>query len=208
MKIASFIKSKRHLLKYIVFVFTGLAIYFVYDYFRVTVPNQIILETIQIDTENVNNKMDQLMNEISRKIVVVSANLDSKTNNYLFNLPMVCLAWRRLNFEPIVLIVSSKLSQINKLANKSIEYLKFFNVKIVNVEAPSNYETMTGMLSRLFIGLLPDELAAANDFLITSDSDLYPINKEYYNILNNDAIKAWNAFCCGVFQHENNHYEM
>lgn len=110
--------------------------------------------------------------------------------------------------EKIVLIVSSKSSQINRLANKSIEYLKLFNIKIAYIEAPSNYETMTGMLSRLFVGLLPDDFAAANDFIITSDSDLYPVNKEYYNLLNSNALVAWNAYCCGVFKHEKKYYEM
>jgi hypothetical protein len=145
------------------------------------------------------------MNDINKKMVVVSANLES---NYSFNLPMVCLAWRRLNIEPIVFIVTSNSSKINKSGNKTIEYLKLFNIKIVNVESPKNYELMTAMLSRLFVGLLPANLASENDFIITSDSDLYPVNNNFYNTINNDALKVWNANCCGIFKHENKSYQM
>jgi len=91
---------------------------------------------------------------------------------------------------------------MDKLVNKSIEYLRLLKVKMVNVNSPKNYETMIGMLSRLFNGLLPDDLVSPNDFVITTDSDLYPIKKDFYNILNTNAISIENAGCCGEFKHE------
>lgn len=100
-KVNDLLKTKRYLLRYIfVFIFS-LCVYFAYDYYRVTIPDKIILETIQFDADDIKNKMGPLLNEIARKYVVVSSNLESKANTYLFNLPMVCMAWRRLNFEPV-----------------------------------------------------------------------------------------------------------
>jgi len=40
---------------------------------------------------------------------------------------------------------------------------------------------MTGMLARLFIGVV-DEMLSDNDFIFQTDADLLPINKIYYTI--------------------------
>lgn len=105
------------------------------------ISNQIVSTTTIHQTRNKENKSNALMIKIAKKFVVISSNLDSNKNAYLFNLPMVCMSWRRLNFEPIVLIIWSKLSRINNLANKTIEYLRLFNIQIKFIRAPSNYES-------------------------------------------------------------------
>lgn len=194
-----------------VILFFSLYFNFPYEYYKVIVPIETLLDTTHYDPHHLENKQDPLtLHDIPQKIVIISLNFNhfSKNANFIFHLPMVCLAWRRIHFKPIVLLVTSELSRMDKLVNKSIEYLRLLNIKTVNVKSPKNYETMIGMLSRLFSGLLPDDLVSPNDFVITTDSDLYPINKDFYNILNTNAITIWSAGCCGGFKHENKSYEM
>ena len=64
------------------------------------------------------------------------------------------------------------------------------------------------MVVRNFAGIILN--ISDSDFIMTSDSDLYPINKKYYEIANynNESIYIWNAFCCGNFIHENESYQM
>ena len=208
MQIRSFIFKKRNLL-FVLFIL--LCLYFPNDFFtKVTAPTETILEEINYDPNLLENKLDPLAShDFPQKVVIISVNFNhfSKNANFMFHLPMVCLAWRRLSYKPILFLVTSELSRLNKLVNKSIEYLQLLNVKMVNVNSPKNYETMISMLSRLFNGLLPDDLVGPNDFVITSDADLYPINKDYYNILNTNEITVWNAECCGEFKHKNKTYE-
>jgi len=152
--------------KYFSILLLFIFIYYIFEslskYQNHTIENSLFFkDEIQIEKINYKGEFSSLMNDINKKMVVVSANLES---NYSFNLPMVCLAWRRL--------------------------------------------LMTAMLSRLFVGLLPANLASENDFIITSDSDLYPVNNNFYNTINNDALKVWNANCCGIFKHENKSYQM
>lgn len=189
-------KSKK--INFIIITFLVLVIIFIYDVFE----NRALI----LNGKN-SNTFDSLTNEIGRKYVLLSANIETN-NNYMFNIPMVCLSWRRLNYEPIVLIVYSDLSNINVLTNKTIEYLDLFNIKKILIKSPNQYDLLIGMLSRLFAGSLPDSLISKNDFIITSDSDLYPISSTYFNIENSDSIVVWNGFCCGTFKYENKNYEV
>lgn len=174
------------------------------------IPYFLIIDRyqIRINIDSLNDiSYDVLLNSSNHKYVALSVNLNSFATNYIFNLPYVTLAWRRVGYEPIVLLINSSNVKSNPLSNKCLEYLNKFNIKIVNVEAPANYEILVGMLSRLFIGLLPD-FVQDNDFIITSDIDLIPINKDFYNILNKNDLVVWNAYCCGVFRYKNLDYTM
>jgi hypothetical protein len=145
-----------------------------------------------------------------QKFAIISASLESK-DNYMFNLPMVCLSWRRIGFEPIVLIVnsSSSSSSSNPQADLTIHYLNLFKIRIIFIQSLNEYEKIVSMLVRIFAGLILN--LSNNDILITSDSDLYPVNRKYYEIINNnnnESIYVWNAFCCGYFKHDNENYRM
>ena len=76
------------------------------------------------------------------------------------------------------------------------------------MESAPSYETLTAMISREMIGLLPDDLVSENDFVLTSDADLYPVDLNYYTTFNNYAVHVWNAGCCGSFNFKSEEYEM
>ena len=144
---------------------------------------------------------DSILHETPRKFSVISASLFSESD-YMFNLPFVALAWRRIGIEPIILLVKSNSTKPSELTNKTIEYLDKFKIKIVYIQSPDGYDVTVAMLSRLFVGLLSESTIKENDFILTSDADLIPINKNYYAIDNSNHIRAWNAFCCETFVFE------
>ena len=121
---------------------------------------------------------------------VLSVDLDTELDFYYFYLPITCLSWRLINYEPIVLAVTSKLTSSNDLANKSLEYLRILKIKVFFIKSVDYYEKMTGMLSRLFVGLLDDNEIADESLIFQTDSDLLPINKKFYqNFDKSDSLK-------------------
>ena len=139
-----------------------------------------------------------------KKFVLLSINPEIENDFYLFHIPLVCLAWKRINFEPIVIFIYSKKRPMNAQVSKvTLDYFHNFNITVIELETRCNFELMTSMVSRLFGGILPDSLVKDEDYIITSDADLYPIDYLYYRIENVTSIKSWNAFCCGVFEYNN-----
>ena len=155
-----------------------------------------------------NNNHKEISNS---RFAVISIDFETKLDFYLFYLPITCLSWRLINFEPIILAVISETTFSNKLVLKTIEYLNYFKFKIIYLKSEPNYSKMTGMLARLFIGVV-DELSD-NDFIFQTDADLLPINKIYYNRFDNtDLIKLFDVSSfqspIGGFNYKGIHYQM
>ena len=145
-----------------------------------------------------------------KKFCIMSLDANS-SQHYIFHLPITALSWRRIGFEPIVFIVHTNQSNVNNLDQTVIKNLRLIGVRVVYVQTFVAYEKITAMVIRLFCGLLPNDIVGEQDFIITSDTDLYPIKSSYYNhrlIDMNDQIIVWNAYCCGSFEHNNQKYTM
>lgn len=140
------------------------------------------------------------------KHVVISSYVDIKNDFYTFFLPITSMAWLKIGYQPIVILVSSDYSKLSQLGSKSVEYLKKLGVKLIQIESVPGYEKMTCMISRLFIGYI--DLLEDDDFVLTSDSDLIPIQKEFYSINKTDSIVILNANCCGSFEFNRKVYKM
>lgn len=164
--------------------------------------------------EILTNEDNNLEQEYARKYAVISTTIDLGRDFYLFYLPISALAWRRIGYEPIVILITDEIEENtsrlleNKLVRKTIDYLNVFNIKIYYLPTKTNYENYVGMLARIFVGALPSELVEDKDFIITTDTDLLPVDLGYYNLPNTNSIKILNAFCCGSFEHENVNYQM
>lgn len=76
----------------------------------------------------------------------------------------------------------------------------------IQVKTEPDFGVMTSMICRLFPGAI--DFLDDEDYVLTSDSDLIPIRKAYYQVQDYDAIGVWNGFCCGTFQLKNKTYEM
>ena len=149
----------------------------------------------------------------NKTFAIISINLDTNLEFYLFYLPMTCLSWRLVNYEPIIIAVTSNVTKSNKLATKTLEYLNLFQVKVILIESVANYEKMTGMLARLFVGLIKDDLISNNDIIFQTDADLIPINKKYYQSFDkSDSIKILDVSSfqspIGKFSYKMKSYQM
>jgi hypothetical protein len=148
-------------------------------------------------------------NEKFKNYSVLSVDFNTKLDWYVFYIPIVALAWRKIGFETIVLSVNSTEIKKNSSAAKTIEYLNLINIKIIHVNSVVGYEKMTGMLSRLLIGWI--DCIDDDAFVFTTDSDVIPIRKMYFNIENRDSILLLDAFHFGSFNYKNiqyKHYSM
>ena len=140
-------------------------------------------------------RKQQKSQQPNRGFAVISVNLDTDSDYYLFYLPIVCMSWRIVGFEPIVFAVFSERNEStivnNKLAKKTIEYLELFNVKLRYLKSLARYSKMSGMLARLLVGIVDDDLVKDDDFIFQTDADLLPINKKFYNRFDDstDSIK-------------------
>lgn len=180
----------KHLKKNLFLLFIPLLIYVSYSFRGIILENQPIR---------------------SGRYAVISLDLDTDLDFYLFYLPITCMSWRLINFEPIILGVVSDSTHSNRLVQKTIEYLDLFKVKVVFLKSVPNYGKMTGMLARLFIGLV-DELSD-DDFIFQTDADLLPVNKTYYNNFDNtNSIKHFDVSsfqtAIGSFGWKGRHFQM
>jgi hypothetical protein len=159
-----------------------------------------------LDELNVHDK-NFLESTVGKKYALISLNIDSNPG-YFYHLPILALMWRRVNFEPFFIIVYSDQSKLSKANNLTLSYLEQMNVKVHYFHAVENYEITTAMVVREMSGLLGTEDIKENDFILTSDCDLYPIDARHYVIVNDDAIKVWNYGCCGDFSYNGEVYSM
>jgi hypothetical protein len=144
--------------------------------------------------------------EETKKYVLMSCSTSTSIEFYMFHIPLAALAWLRVGFEPLVLIVSSDLNMTNKFTTKSVQFLKSMNVKVQFVKADEGYEILTSMVIRLFAGTI--SLFGNEDFILTTDVDLIPIRQSYYKMDANFDVHIWNAFCCGTFFHDDKLIQM
>lgn len=130
----------------------------------------------------VNKKNPVIENSSPRKYVAISTSLEMPKDFYMFYLPITCEAWRRLGFEPIVIMILTAKDEkfidisslihipsedvndsdenisfrvkLNPLQLKVIEYLKLLNVNIFYLKSLKHYEVVIGMMARIFIGYI------------------------------------------------------
>ena len=148
---SNFIKYFSFKIYFVLILISSLLLY----YLKSQSANRIVEFDLDTSVNQYENEInyDTLYNSTSKRYVAISANLDTISNYYMFNLPFVSLSWRRVGYEPVILLVYSNNVKVNSLINKCIEYLNRFNFKIIKIESPNNYEVLTGMMTRLFVGL-------------------------------------------------------
>ena len=175
-----------------------LILYFFKDDIIIKILNIIhFFQAAQIDDSNIYNDaaLDSIINRpVARKFSIMSVSMVNKNNfYYILYAPICALAWRRIGYEPLLLIIKEKDQQLNELTAKAVEYLDRFKVKVIYVDSVPDHEKQVAMLSRLFVGILPETVVQDDDFILTTDTDFMPINKEYFNFLNTDAISILDA---------------
>lgn len=125
----------------------------------------------------------------------------TQDHNYGFFSPMVCLAWRRVGYEPVVFFVGDFSKEIGKLA---LEYTALLDVEMCHINSMDDVEDATLAQSvRLHAAASP--MFNDDDILIPCDADLIPIRKEFYykhDITNYDIA----SYYSNGYPGEDNHF--
>lgn len=167
------------------------------------------------------------------KYVVISTSLEAEKDYYMFYLPVTCQAWRRVGFEPIIIMVvrgiddepfvnlkyykrklkSSRVddhikTRMNPLQLKVIQYLSLLKVRVYYMRSFKHYEAQLGMFARLFIGYISEKyIEDDGKFIMTSDTDLIPISHDYYRFDNDSAIVLLDAYKKRKFTYKDKEYQ-
>jgi hypothetical protein len=123
-------------------------------------------------------------------------------------IPICAIAWRRIGYEPLVLIIDNPKAPASQVANKTIEYLNRLRVQIVYVPAPFDNTNQLGQLARLYSGALSDEIVKDEDYILTTDSDMIPVSYNFFNQYNTKAITILNANGIDIVKHKGKQYDM
>jgi hypothetical protein len=192
------VTNKRSLLLTIA-VITFLIVIFSYRYhiYIFYVHTLQYATSARVDT-NIYNDASQdpaVLNETApRRFVIMSVSMVERGNfYYMLHAPYCALAWRRLGYEPLLFIVKPQNDTLSPLTAKTVEYLTKLKIRVMYIDAPVSYIKHVAMLVRLFVGLLPDEVAADQDLILTSDTDFFPLNRNYFTFLNTNAITLLDA---------------
>jgi hypothetical protein len=166
------------------------------------------IESVKIESKfKMLRQSNQTFRIKSKRYALMSSTLD---DNYTFNIPVVVHAWRRINIEPIVLIIKDENQfkyKENSSSGQILEYLNRMNVQTLFIKVNQNFSIVISQVIRMFIGIFPDDIIQEDDFVMTTDSDLAPLKLAYYYVdmsRINTTITVWNAYCCGSFQHVDN----
>lgn len=132
-----------------------------------------------------------------------------RTYDYAYNLPLTALAWERIGFKSVALIIGSRCEWENDPAlNLVLSHLEARRATAIFIKSPLEYRTTLSQTARAFAVNMKDFPGKDSDFLITSDSDLWPLRKEHYTPLPKYNVHLVHAGCCGKFTVNNKTYEM
>ena len=131
----------------------------------------------------------------------------NKDYNYVFYLPLTALAWEHLGFHSIVLLTGSRLQWSSQPALALVlKKLQERNATVIHLESLPANEVMLSQVSRLFVSGFYN--FTDSDYLVTTDADLWPLEKSYLLLEPGKQILSTNAHCCGDFVHEGVKYDM
>jgi len=125
-----------------------------------------------------------------------------RSHDYAFYLPLTALAWERIGFKSFVILVGRRCEWDQDPALKLILSKLEDDRKavVVFVEAASEHRVMIGQTSRLFAANLDGfQGFLEDDYLVTSDADLWPIRREHYVPRSNHDLVLVHSECCGSF---------
>lgn len=101
--------------------------------------------------------------------------------DYAYNLPLTALAWQRIGFKSIALIIGSRCEWENdptlRLVLARLEERRGIAIFI---ESPLEYRQTLSQTARVFVANMKEFPGKDNDYLITTDADLWPLRKERY----------------------------
>lgn len=130
---------------------------------------------------------------------------------YAFYLPLTVLAWQRIGFRSIVIIVGD-IDQwfSDELLHHVLQSALTLDAFIIMLETKMERSVMVSQVSRLFASSILQKLFPTwpESYLLTTDSDLWPLDPNQYLLPQNKSILSVNNECCGEFKHRERTYTM
>lgn len=151
-----------------------------------------------------------------RYFAVFDCSTPNKTSHreldYVFYLPLTVLAWQRIGFESVILILGERKDwESDPVLSLILESLDGFSDVATVIFLPGNvkYRKMLGQTARIFVANMKDFPGHADDFIFTTDSDLWPLRKEhYFPPRDNCSLLIVHSGCCGNFDFNQQSYTM
>jgi hypothetical protein len=132
-----------------------------------------------------------------------------RSYDYAYNLPLTALAWERIGFKSIVPIIGSRCEWENDPALRLIlSRLEERRGTAIFIDSPLEYRTTLSQTARIFVTNMEKFPGTDNDYLITSDADLWPLRKEHFIPRHNIDVVLIHWGCCGEFKMNNKSYSM
>lgn len=133
----------------------------------------------------------------------------SQSNNmFAFYLPMTIQAWKRINYDSIVILTGDISKWQNQALQLVLEVLLNMRVDIAFITTDSSHEVILSQVGRLFVANFLEWEDESQTTLVTSDADLWPLNRDLYRLSVGKAVKLVNSNCCGTFTRNNRQYQM
>lgn len=144
----------------------------------------------------------------SQMFAVYGCTTPLKTDyNYVFYLPLTALAWQRVGFRSLVILVGSKAQWLKTpVLRHVLTSLEERHAVVVFLESPAQNAIMLSQVSRLFAASL--HKFQDNDYLLTTDSDLWPFHGPLYTLPKGKHVLSLNSKCCGRFEWKGQTYQM
>ena len=128
--------------------------------------------------------------------------------DYAFYLPLTALAWERIGFKSIVVIIGRRAEWTgNAILNHVLEALEWRSAVVMFVDAAPNNRRMLSQTVRLFVANM-NEWAERDDYLITSDSDLWPLRQAHFTPEVDKSLVLLHSDCCDHFNFQNKSFRM
>jgi hypothetical protein len=153
--------------------------------------------------------VSSIRHKTGRRVAVFACSIHSSTTAYIFYTPLSAAAWQRIGYDVITLFVGDfRLVELQSSLYITQQLLQQMGVLVLNVQCNASYATKISQLIRVFIGFLPSSFVGDEDGLITTDSDLIPLDyRQYEPSTNNDGFLI-NSYCCGLFNRRGKEYRM
>ncbi len=182
----------------------------------VTIFIIILIECIFLLTVPIVDNDSFVYNNSGRYFAVFGCSTPDQTSHrgfdYAFYLPLTALAWQRIGFESIVLIIGEKTEWKNHpILSYTLESLNSLpDVTVVFISAKVENRGMLSQTARMFLANMDAFPGISTDQIMTSDADLWPLRKaHYYQPQGNDQpLILVHSKCCGPFDFAGRSYKM
>lgn len=132
-----------------------------------------------------------------------------RSYDYAFYLPLTALAWHRIGFESIVLIVGDPKEWLDRpVLSWIIESLKQLNATVLYLKSEKENREMLSQTARLFVVHMKGFPGGDDDYVITSDADLWPLHREHFIPRIHHSLILLHSKCCGVFGYRGSTFRM